>query len=61
MDIMTVAMALGLAKRTVLPQVNSGDAGSMLVVNNEGSWVKGEPVTATISVSNNTLSITSAE
>ena len=59
MDIMTVAMALGLAKRKVLPQVNSGDAGSMLVVNNEGAWVKGEPVTATISVSENTLSITS--
>ena len=50
---------LGVAMKKALPKASASDAGSVLVVSNEGTWTKGEPVTATISVSGTTLSITS--
>ena len=53
------AETLAIAMKKTLPKVDTADAGAMLVVSNEGTWEKGEPTTATISVSNNTLSITS--
>ena len=61
MDAETLAVSLKLAKKRVLPQVNSGDAGATLVVDNNGAWAKGEVVTSAISVSEHTLVVTAAE
>ena len=59
MDAVTLAVALSLAKKKVLPQSNPEDAGAMLVVDSSGEWAKGEPISATISVNGTTLVVTS--
>lgn len=57
MDIETLAAA----KKVVLPKATAGDAGAVMVVDNEGKWSKGEVVTATISVDGTKLKIITAE
>lgn len=61
MDIVSIGVAVELAKKTVLPQASSGDAGSQLIVDENGKWAKGEPITAAISVSGTTLTITGGD
>ena len=58
MDIQTLGAALALAKKTVLPQATAADAGEQLVVGNDGAWTKGTAVSAAVSVSGTTLTIT---
>ena len=58
MDVETLAVALKLAKSRVLPVTEAGDAGDVLVVDNNGEWTKGTPISATISVSGTTLVVT---
>lgn len=58
MDAVTLAAAVAIAKKTTLPAVTNADAGATLVVDSQGQWAKGEAVTATVSVSGTTLSIT---
>ena len=58
MDVQALGAALALAKKTVLPAVDDSDAGAQLVVASDGTWQKGEPTSAVISVSGTTLSIT---
>lgn len=57
MDMVTLGAALALA----LPHAEAADAGALLVVGEDGKWVKGEATTATISVSGTTLTITGGE
>lgn len=58
MDMQIIAAAVALAKKKILPAATASDAGAMLVVDSQGQWAKGEAVTATVSVSGTTLSIT---
>ncbi len=58
MDIQTLGAALALAKKTVLPAATAGDAGDQLIVGNDGAWTKGTAVSAAVSVSGTTLTIT---
>ena len=64
MDTQTLGAAIAIAKGltdSVLPDTTSADAGEMLVVGGDGSWVKGAATTAVISVSGTTLTITEPE
>lgn len=61
MDAETLAVAVKLAKKKTLPPVTSEDEGSMLVVNENGEWSKGTPISSTLTVSGNTLVVTAAE
>ena len=61
MDAETLAVALKLAKKKVLPEAEAGDAGATLVVDNSGEWAKGTVVENAISVSGTTLVVTTAE
>ena len=60
MDGGTLAIALALIKK-VLPATTPEDVGALLVVGANGKWTTGEATTATISVSETTLTITAAE
>lgn len=58
MDVETLAVAL----KKSLPQADSGDAGAVLVVDENGKWAKGMVIPDTvISVSGTTLVVTAAE
>ena len=59
MDMQTLGAALALAKATVLPKTEAGDAGEVLIVGNDGKWTAGAVTGATITVSGTTLVITS--
>lgn len=61
MDVITLGAALALAKKTVLPSAEAGDAGEALVVGPDGAWTKGTVTGATITVSETTLTITQSE
>lgn len=58
MDAETLAIAL----KKGLPKSNDGDAGAILVVDENGKWAKGTVISETvISVSGTTLVVTAAE
>ena len=57
MDVETLAAA----KKVVLPNATAGDAGAVMVVDNEGKWSKGEVVTATITVDGTKLKVITSE
>ena len=61
MDAETLGAALALAKKTVLPAAAAQDEGAALVVGSDGEWTKGQPISATITVSDTTLVVTSGE
>ena len=61
MDIQTLGAALALAKKTVLPAATPSDAGEVLTVGPDGTWVAGQGTTASISVVDTGLVITGGE
>lgn len=61
MDIVSIGAAVELAKKTVLPVADSGDAGEVLTVGADGTWTKGAVTDATITVSGTTLTISGGE
>lgn len=57
MDGETLKLAVKRAKEAILPEVTPADAGAVFTVNDEGEWVKGQPIDASVSVSGTKLVI----
>ena len=55
MDVETLGAAVAIAKNTVLPKAAPSDAGTTMVVGQDGKWTKGQPISASITVSGTTM------